>query len=102
MARSDACGQGVQRLRVLPPVKRGDLLLLRDGDYIFGEGPLVLRVLAVYEVREFRNELWVFLRGLEVRTNGGGGRQRNVLVSGSALRERRRTPGMTAFRGMSL
>lgn len=74
------------------PIRRGDVLDLRDRDYLFGHGHLLIRVLTVYELRQVRGHPWVFLGGLELRTDGHGHRQRDVLVRGSAVRTRRRRP----------
>jgi hypothetical protein len=78
--------------RLLPPVRRGDVLVLRDEDYLFGHGVLLMRVLAVHEVRQVWGGPWVFLRGLELRTDGNGRRLRDVLVRSHALQTRRRRP----------
>jgi hypothetical protein len=75
---------------LLPPVRRGDLLLLRDEDYLFGQGELVLRVVTVHEVRQFRRKPWIFLGGLELRADGNARRRRDVLVKAEAIRTRRR------------
>jgi hypothetical protein len=75
---------------LLPPVRHGDLLLLRDEDYLFGQGEVWLRVVTVHEIRWIRGEPWVFLRGLPIRAEGGARCQRDVLVRSDALRTRRR------------
>jgi hypothetical protein len=36
---------------VLPPVRPGDVLALKDNDYLFGTGDLLLRVVTVHEIR---------------------------------------------------
>jgi hypothetical protein len=77
---------------VLPPVRRGDLLLLRDEDYLFGQGDVWLRVVQVHEIRWVRGQPWVFLRGLPVWAEGAAGRHRDVLVNAEAIRTRRRRP----------
>jgi hypothetical protein len=78
--------------RHLHPLQPGDVLVLHDQDYLFGHGDLQLRVTAVYELRQVRAEMWVFLGGLELRADGHGRRQRDLLVRRDALRTRRRRP----------
>jgi hypothetical protein len=80
------------RLRLLPPVQRGDMLALRDDEYLFGAGDLVFRVLAVHEIRQLRGEPWIFMRALELRADDNGRRLRDVLVRGLAMQTRRRRP----------
>jgi hypothetical protein len=75
---------------LLPPVRHGDLFLARDEDYLFGQGAVWLRVVAVHEVRWVRGKPWVFLRGRTVWARGIAKRQCDVLVKGEALRTRRR------------
>lgn len=77
---------------VMPPVRSGDVLVLRDEDYLFGQGDLLLRVVVLHEVRQLRDGAWVFLRGMQLRADGTGEKQRDVLVRGEALRTRRRRP----------
>jgi len=71
------------------PIRAGDLLLLRDGDHLFGTGDMMLRYETTHELRRVRGAEWVFLRGTELRANGG--RTRDLLVRREALRERRRS-----------
>jgi hypothetical protein len=77
---------------VLPPVRRGDLLMLRDEDYLFGRGEVWLRVVTVYEIRWVRGEPWIFLRGRTVWAPRAAKHERDVLVRGEAMRTRRRRP----------
>jgi hypothetical protein len=84
--------QSQVRTQPLRPLKHGDVLVLRDEDYLFGNGSLVVRVLVIYEFREVRRQPWVFLRGLELRADGHGRRVRDVLVRSAALGTRRRRP----------
>jgi hypothetical protein len=77
---------------VLPPARPGDVLALKDEDYLFGQGDLVLRVEVIHEVRQFKDGPWVFLRGLELRSDGNARRRCDVLVRGAAMYLRRRQP----------
>jgi hypothetical protein len=76
----------------LPPVRAGDVLDLRDADYLFGEGDLVVRVVVVHDLRWLGGKPWLFLRGLELRADGHGRRYRDILVRCAVLRLRRRQP----------
>jgi hypothetical protein len=75
---------------LLPPVRRGDLLLLRDEDYLFGQGAIWLRVVQVHEIRWVRGQSWVFLRGRPVWAERAARRSCDVLVKPEAIRTRRR------------
>jgi hypothetical protein len=75
---------------LLPPVCYGDLLLLRDEDYLFGQGEVWLRVVQVHEIRWVRSQPWVFLRGLAIWEERYTRRHRDVLVKAEAIRTRRR------------
>jgi hypothetical protein len=74
------------------PIQRGDVLVLRDEDYLFGQGDLLLRVATVHEVRLVWGGVWIFLRGVELRADGHGRQWRDVLVRREAMRTRRRRP----------
>lgn len=74
----------------LPPVRRGDLLMLTDEDYLFGRGDVWLRVLEVYEIRWVRGEPWIFLRGRTIWAPRAAIRERDVLVRGEAMLTKRR------------
>ena len=75
-----------------PPVEVGDVLHLRDEDYRYGRGRLVLRVLAVHDVRRFPDGLWVFVSGTEIGRGGRETEQRDVLVRVAALGAARQRP----------
>ena len=83
--------------RAQPPGRRlvdvGDVLHLRDEDYRYGSGHLVLRVLVVHDVRRLPDGLWIFLRGMEIGRDGRDVEQRDVLVRVGALAGARRTVG---------
>jgi hypothetical protein len=74
------------------PVRRGDVLVLRDEDYLFASGAMTFRVLRVYERRTVRADVWVFVGGLELRADGHGRRWHNLLVRVDVLHARRRIP----------
>ncbi len=80
---------------VLPPVRQGDLLMLRDEDYLFGRGEVWLRVLTVYEIRWLRGQPWIFLRGRTVWAPRATKHERDVLVRGEAIRTKRRRPSQS-------
>jgi hypothetical protein len=75
---------------VLPPVRVGDLLMLRDEDYLFGEGEVWLRVTALWDIRCVRGEPWFFLRGRTIWAPRAARRERDVLVKSAAMLTRRR------------
>jgi hypothetical protein len=77
-------------VRVLPPVRPGDLLQLRDEDYLFGEGDVWLRVLTVYEIRSVRGQPWIFLRGRTLWAPRIAKGECDVLVKSQAMLTRRR------------
>lgn len=78
---------------VLPPVREGDLLMLRDEDYLFGRGEIWMRVVVVYDIRWVRGQPWIFLRGRTVWAPQATWRERDVLVTSEAIRMRRRRAG---------
>jgi hypothetical protein len=74
----------------LPPVREGDLLMLADEDYLFAQGDVWLRVVAVYEIRSVRGEPWIFLRGRTIWAPRAAKRERDVLVRSDAMLTKRR------------
>jgi hypothetical protein len=74
----------------LYPLRAGDVLELRDEDYMFGMGDLLLRVTDIHDYRQVRGTSWVFLRGWQLRADDTPWRQRDVLVRCVKLRTRRR------------
>ena len=72
-----------------PLVTVGDVLHLRDQDYRYGTGHLILRVTALHHVRRCADGPWVFLRGTALAADGTELDQRDVLVSVAALRRHR-------------
>jgi hypothetical protein len=76
----------------LPPVRPGDVLLLKDDDYLFGQGDLVVRVVTIHDVRWLKRAPWLFLRAMELRADGTGCRIRDILVRCAVLPLRRRQP----------
>ncbi|BCB85850.1 hypothetical protein [Phytohabitans suffuscus] len=75
---------------VLPPVRCGDLLQLRDEDYLFGRGDIWLRVLTVYEIRTVRGKPWIFLRGRTIWAPRAAKPEHDVLVKSEAMLTSRR------------
>jgi hypothetical protein len=80
-------------LMLLPPVREGDLLMLRDEDYLFGRGEVWLRIVAVWDIRWWRGKPWIFLRGRRVWAPRATWRERDLLVRSEAMRTRRRRAG---------
>ncbi len=76
--------------QVLPPVRPGDLLQLRDEDRLFGQGDIWLRVLTVYEIRSVRGKPWIFLRGRTVWAPRAAKPERDVLVKSEVMLTNRR------------
>ncbi|WP_432829334.1 hypothetical protein [Dactylosporangium sp. CA-092794] len=72
---------------MVPPIKAGDLLSLREPDYRYGAGELTLRV-TVPPV-ESPDPEWMTLTGVEILWNGDRGRERQVAVRTSALHDPR-------------
>jgi hypothetical protein len=68
-------------------VRVGDVLHLREADYRYGAGPLVLRVTAVADQQ--CDPEWVTLRGVEIRWTGAPGDERTTQVRRTALRDPR-------------
>ena len=67
------------------PVRPGEVLRLREEDYMYGLGPLTLRVTAVHHVQRLPDGPWVFLRGVELAWCGRELDERDVLVRAAAL-----------------
>jgi hypothetical protein len=73
--------------RRFPLVRAGDVLRVPEPDYMYGVGPLTLRVTAVDAEANARPELeWVRLQGVELRWDGSEGMHREVQVRRTALR----------------
>jgi hypothetical protein len=70
------------------PVAVGELLRLRDVDYRYGSGALVIRVTGVAEV--VADPDWIDIRGIEIDWNGNRLGERSVQMSVTALRDPRR------------
>jgi hypothetical protein len=68
---------------MVPPVKVGDLVHLREPDYCYGVGDLALRVTAAPE--RLPDPEWVDLTGTEILWNGNHGNERKIRVRTSAL-----------------
>ncbi len=75
-----------------PDVPIGAVVRLAEPDYMYGTGPLILRVTRVGVPTQLRDGSWVDLEGTELRADGTVFRPepRHVLVRLQALR--RRTP----------
>lgn len=66
------------------PVKVGDLLHLKEADYLYGKGELTLRVTVIVDDS---SDQWAELRGVEILWNGERAPdERRVWVSVPALR----------------
>jgi hypothetical protein len=72
----------------MPPIQAGDVVKLNEPDYMYGRGPLILRVTKVGRVQPLRDGEWLDLEGVELRPDGTqlGQEAREVLVRMTALR----------------
>lgn len=52
------------------PVTRGDILQLAEGEYLYGLGPLILRITQVLHVQQVGGRLWLYVRGKSIRREG--------------------------------
>ena len=79
-----------------PPasVAAGDVVHIDEGDYMYGTGPLVLRVTAVGEPQQVNGERWLHLRGHQRFHTGVDTPERFALVRADAIRiQGRAEPG---------
>lgn len=76
------------------PVTIGDVVCVKEGDYMYGTGPLVLRVTAVGVPQYLDGERWLHLRGHQRFHTGVETPERYALVRADAVRVRGRAePG---------
>lgn len=75
-------------------VEVGDVVRVGEPDYIYGYGPLILRVTEVGTIQRDRDEEWVHLKGVQLRADGSPLRPdpRYALVRLAALSSRARPP----------
>jgi hypothetical protein len=76
-------------------LKPGDVIDVREPDYLYGVGQLKLRVTKIGPVRRLRDGDWLDLEGLALRPDGSqlDFQPRRALVRLSALGNRPRRPG---------
>ena len=72
---------------MIPPVNVGEFIRLKEPDYCYGRGDLVLRVTAV--PARLVDPEWVDIKGIEIYWNGQRGNEREVRVRVAALRNPR-------------
>lgn len=72
-------------LRVSPmtSVEPGDLLRLADAEYRYGDGPLTVRVTAVF--REQPDPEFLHIQGLQILWDGSRGKKRFLAVLREAI-----------------
>jgi hypothetical protein len=77
------------------PLNVGDVLHINEPDYLYGTGPLLLRVTKVGAVQQLGGNAWIELDGLVLAADGTPLSQqlRHAVVRLSALRYGLRTPG---------
>jgi hypothetical protein len=77
------------------PVGIGNVLRVGESDYMYGTGPLILRVTQIGGLTQLSDGPWVNLDGTELRADGTVFRPepRHVLVRLQALRRRSPRPG---------
>jgi hypothetical protein len=72
----------------------GDIVCVDEGSYMYGTGPLVLRVTGVGEPQYLDGERWLHLRGHQRFHTGVEAPERYALVRARAVRVQRRAgPG---------
>jgi hypothetical protein len=54
----------------MPPLKPGDVIHVEETDYMYGVGPLILRVTAVGRAEQLTDGPWVNLMGIPLRADG--------------------------------
>jgi hypothetical protein len=64
----------------LPPIEVGAVLELQETDYIFGAGPLKLRVMHIPDEHETLGGGWMCLHGREIDWRGVEIQSRKVMV----------------------
>jgi hypothetical protein len=79
----------VSQARV-PQVKTGDVIRLEEPDYLYGIGPLLLRITAVGNLHREPDGFWLSLRGSPLHPDGRetGQPERYALVRLTAIRIR--------------
>jgi hypothetical protein len=77
-----------------PPVAVGDVIRLAEPDYMYGRGPLILRVTEVSTLERHPDGLWLHARGMELWADGSEKttQTRPALVRVAALRAHRPQP----------
>jgi hypothetical protein len=76
-------------------VRVGDVIRVEEADYCYGRGRLTMRVTAIgTNMARFPKLEWVRLRGVELRSDGSDGEQRDVLVRVAALRNEPPSDGL--------
>jgi hypothetical protein len=53
-----------------PPLKPGDVIHVEEPDYMYGVGPLFLRVIVVGRIEHLTDGPWVNLMGIALRADG--------------------------------
>jgi hypothetical protein len=51
-------------------VRPGDVIRVEEPDYMYGVGPLILRVTGIGSVARVGNDAWVNLEGYQLRPDG--------------------------------
>jgi hypothetical protein len=80
-----------------PRVKLGQILAIDEADYMYGRGHLVLKVTAIERVHQHHDDIWVALRGIQMRNAVEVG-ERRVLVRMAALAAGPQQPTVPARR----
>jgi hypothetical protein len=70
------------------PADIGDVVTIAEGDYCFGDGPLLIRVTEITSPHpQYPHATWTFVKGIELRRDGEEVGDRHVLVRITALRK---------------
>lgn len=78
------------RYQPRPLVRVGDIIVVPESDYLYGVGPLTLRITAIEVEPKLVERLeWVRLRGIPIYWNLEEGSEREALVRVTALRTQR-------------
>lgn len=63
-----------------PAFKPGDVLNLQDADYMYGQGPISIRVRTLVELQQQQDGLWVYLEAMQLLPDGRDWQRRMVTV----------------------
>lgn len=75
--------------RGTPPLRPGDVISVAEPDYMYGVGPLTLRLTGVDDGANPQPVTdWVRVTGVVIRWDGSEGKEREAVIRRAALRPR--------------